>query len=452
MESIKKEKIIIFIVSIAMFMELFDITALNTSLPQISTSINVPIHDISSIITIYLFMLGVLVPTSSYFVTKYGFKRILIFAFSFFLIGSLGSGFSNSLEEVCFFRFIQGVGGAFMLPIGRLIVVTLFKDSIVKVMAKVTSISLLAPILGPVIGGYITTYLSWHWIFFINIPICIIAIYLVIYSFSYTSITKKILAFDIKGYLLLFISFSFFFISSNELFITSKESKLLLIVCGAIIMFVYIRMSKNTDNKILNLNLFNNSIFSLIAIGNFLIRFSVGAFPFLIPIIFTSIYNMKASSVGSLILFFALGTWIIKPFLLKIIKSCNIKRLLIFNTIILSILQLSLMLFVFYFNVIYFCIYAVVLGIFTSIQISTMNSSIFINIEPKEKANGNAIYIFLNQLGNCFGVSLCSIFLSIFVYNLSYDLYGYLSVITLLVLFTIVSVFIFSFLPTNIKK
>ena len=178
-------RIIPLIVSLAFFMEAMDSTIINTSIPAMSSSLNVNPIDLKIALISYLLSLAMFIPISGWLADKFGMKKIFIAAFFIFTVSSLWCGFSQNLTELVIARFFQGIGGALNLPVGRLIILRTFgRQQLISIMSRVVMVGALGMMLGPVLGGQITHYLSWHWIFWINLPIGCLAIGLAMYGLT----------------------------------------------------------------------------------------------------------------------------------------------------------------------------------------------------------------------------------------------------------------------------
>src|SRR6204780_2188303 len=165
------------IVGCALFMEMLDATVISTALPAMAKSLGEDPIKLNLAITSYLLSLAVFIPISGWMADRFGARTVFRTAIIIFTTGSVFCGFSNSLPELVASRILQGFGGAMMVPVGRLIVLkTIAKSELVTAMSYLTVPAVLGPVVGPVIGGFIVTYYSWRWIFFINVPIGLIGI------------------------------------------------------------------------------------------------------------------------------------------------------------------------------------------------------------------------------------------------------------------------------------
>src|SRR5690349_20113824 len=167
------------IVACALFMENMDATIIATSLPAIAADIGANPLALKLAITSYLLSLAIFIPASGWTADRFGARTVFRAAIAVFVIGSIGCAMSGSLTDFVIARIVQGVGGAMMTPVGRMVLVrSISKRELVGAMAWVTTPALIGPVMGPPVGGFITTYASWHWIFLINVPIGILGIIL----------------------------------------------------------------------------------------------------------------------------------------------------------------------------------------------------------------------------------------------------------------------------------
>src|SRR3954451_7742028 len=178
--SMNKERLIPLIVATALFMENMDSTVIATSLPAIAADIETSPLTLKLAITSYLLSLAVFIPASGWTADRFGARMVFAIAIGVFMLGSIGCALSSSVTHFVIARILQGLGGAMMTPVGRLVLLrSIDKSALVNAMAWVTVPALVGPVIGPPLGGFITTYFSWHWIFLINVPIGLAGILLV---------------------------------------------------------------------------------------------------------------------------------------------------------------------------------------------------------------------------------------------------------------------------------
>src|ERR1700748_2124456 len=197
-----KERLIPLIVATALFMENMDSTVIATSLPAIAGDIGTSPLTLKLAITSYLLSLAVFIPASGWTADRFGARLVFSTAIAVFMAGSIGCALSGSVTDFVIARTLQGIGGAMMTPVGRLVLLrTIDKSALVNAMAWVTMPALVGPVIGPPLGGFITTYLSWHWIFLINLPIGLLGIFMAL-RFIDPVRSDKLDRFDLYGLVL----------------------------------------------------------------------------------------------------------------------------------------------------------------------------------------------------------------------------------------------------------
>src|SRR5580765_572523 len=175
-----RDRIVPLIIAVALFMENMDSTVISTSLPAIAADIGTNPLALKLAVTSYLLSLAIFIPASGWTADRFGARTVFRAAIAVFALGSIGCALSSSLLDFVIARIVQGMGGAMMTPVGRLVLVrTVDRRELVNAMAWVSIPAMIGPLMGPPLGGFITTYASWHWIFLINVPMGIAGIYLV---------------------------------------------------------------------------------------------------------------------------------------------------------------------------------------------------------------------------------------------------------------------------------
>jgi EmrB/QacA subfamily drug resistance transporter len=279
-------RIVPLILAVALFMENMDSTVIATALPAIANDLNVGPITLKLALTSYMVSLAVFIPISGWMADRFGAKRIFRLAICVFVIGSIFCAASSGLIEFVCARFLQGVGGAMMTPVGRLVLLRTTKRSdLVSAMALLTIPALVGPLAGPPLGGFITTYFTWHWIFLINVPVGIIGVWLatIFLPDIEASAPPKL---DVTGFMLTSFAaagvvFGLSVVSLPALPpIIGIAAAAIGLICGAL----YVRHAKNHPAPILNLQLFRNPTFRASTTGGTLFRMCIGAMPFLTPL------------------------------------------------------------------------------------------------------------------------------------------------------------------------
>ncbi|HAS56904.1 MAG TPA: MFS transporter, partial [Algoriphagus sp.] len=271
------KKVLPIILATAIFMLMLDSTILNTSLPAIAEDLNESPLNMQNAIISYVLTVALLMPISGFVADRFGTKRVFIFSLALFALGSLFCSLSQSLTQLVISRVIQGVGGSMMTPVGRLTLIKAFpKNAVVRAMNYAIIPALIGPILGPLVGGYMVDYLSWHWIFLINLPIAVAGIILSIkYLPDYYSSPSD---FDLKGFLI-FAAATFVLSVSLELLGNSVQTTPLLVglFFGFLLFYFYYRHAKKRETPLFPLDLFQVRTFRVGIIGNLATRLGISS-------------------------------------------------------------------------------------------------------------------------------------------------------------------------------
>lgn len=410
------KKIIPFVVSLALFMEALDTTIINTAIPAISHSLNIYPIDLKIALISYLLSLAIFIPISGWIADKFGIKRVFITALTIFTLSSVWCGFSNGLVELVIARILQGIGGSLTLPLGRLIIVRTFKrHELVVTMARVAIIASLGMMLGPLLGGVITHYLSWRWIFWVNIPVGIFAI-LMTYYWLPKSPPEKVPPLDKIGFILFGtglagLTFGLSAFSESNI---DDASALNIMLISVLFLIVYYWHSRKRAHPIVKGELFRYKTFQVSTLGNILCRLGFGGVPFLVPLLLQVSLGYSASLSGLLLAPTALGVLLVKPFAFRLLCRFGYKRLLIVNTILVALSQWSFILVNANTPVTLIAIFTFIFGFLISLQYSAMSSLAYADISSQSLSSATSIMSTLQQLAQSFGVGVSALFIEYF--------------------------------------
>ena len=331
----RRDRLIPIIVATGLFMENTDSTVLATSLPVIAGDLHQDPIALKLALTSYLISLAIFIPVSGWMADRYGAKTVFRAAMVVFMAGSLACAASSTLPGFVLARFFQGVGGAMMVPVGRLVLLrSVPRSEIVGAMAWLTMPALLGPVFGPPLGGFITTYLDWRWIFFINIPIGVLGIVLTtIFIDNVREPDRPPL--DVVGFLLsgLGLALVMLALSTGGRHLIPFEASLACGVVGAILVALYVLHAGRTPLPLIDLGLLSLPTFRNGLIGGIVFRIGVGATPFLLPLMFQLGFGLSAVQSGLLTFASAAGAMVMKTLAARILRLFGFRTVLTWNAV-----------------------------------------------------------------------------------------------------------------------
>lgn len=402
------------ILAIAIFMQMLDSTILNTSLPAIAKDLNESPLDMQNAIVSYVLTLALFMPVSGFLADKFGTKKIFILALIIFAIGSILCSASQSLTQLVIARVIQGVGGSLMTPVGKLALIKTFKKNELMVAMNYAIIpALIGPVLGPLVGGYLVEYLSWHWVFLINIPIALTGLYLSLrFMPNYYS---EVIDFDLKGFLI-FASASLSLSVAIEALGNAKNITpvLLTFLVGFMLMYYYFQHAKKDNNPIFPYNLFQVRTFRVGILGNLATRLGISSISLLLPLMIQIAYHQSAVVSGWIIAPMALTAMFGKTIAIKVLKHLGFRTTLMLNTFIIGVLICILAIPDINTSIYWYIPIICFLGFFNTIQFTSMNSISIADLRPHHTSSGNSLLSVNQQLAIGFGISFGLIVLKLF--------------------------------------
>ena len=408
------KKILPLILATAIFMQMLDSTILNTSLPSIAKDLNESPLNMQNAIISYVLTLALFMPVSGFLADKFGTKKVFIISLILFSLGSLLCSLSPNLTFLVIARVIQGIGGSLMTPVGKLALIKTFdKSELLKAMNFAIIPALIGPVLGPLIGGYMVDYLSWHWIFLINLPIGILGIVLSVkYMPNYFS---KIIDFDFKGFLF-FAAASLLLSISLEWMGNAKNITpiLLVFLMGFIFIYLYYRHAKKEENPIFPLELFMVRTFRVGFLGNLATRLGISSIPLLIPLMIQIAYGQSAVVSGWIVAPMAITAMFGKSAVIKILNRFGYRKTLMFNTFLIGTLICLMAIPGINTSIYWFIPLILVLGFFNSIQFTSMNTISISDLRDSHTSSGNSLISVNQQIAIGFGIAFGLIVLKLF--------------------------------------
>src|SRR6204780_5222982 len=325
-----------FIIATALFMENMDGTVLATSLPAIAHDFALDPIVLKLALTSYLLTLAVFIPASGWVADRLGARSVFCSAIVVFTLGSVLCGASSTLTELIGARVFQGLGGAMMVPVGRLVLLrSVPKSEMVTALPYLTVPALIGPVVGPPLGGFITTYFHWRWIFWINAPIGLLGVLLAL-KFIENIRERDVVRFDFKGFALsgaglLSLIFGLTVIGRG---LAPAPVVVAMVLCGAALLALYVRHARGNPDAILDLGLLKTQTFFTAVVGGFLFRLGIGAIPFLLPLLLQIGFGLSPFESGSLTFAAAAGAMAMKFTASAILRRWGFRSVLVFNGVL----------------------------------------------------------------------------------------------------------------------
>ncbi|WP_263360155.1 DHA2 family efflux MFS transporter permease subunit [Acidicapsa ligni] len=405
------------LVAVALFMESLDTTILNTAVPAISSALKVGPLSMKAVLASYTLSLAVFIPISGWMADRFGTRRVFASAIGLFTLGSLLCGVSSNIHLLVACRVLQGMGGAMMVPVGRLTLVRAFaKSELLRAMSFVSIPALVAPMLGPIAGGLIVGYLHWRFIFFLNIPIGLVGLVLV-YLHLPDYREEKTHELDLVG-LILFGSgialLSYVLEIFGEHALSSREVSGLLAL--SIFMLVgYAAHAKNIPFPLLQLSLFRIRTFRAAVSGSFFTRLGMGGVPFLLPLLYQVGLGYTPIQSGLLIMPQAMGAMAMKLFMPAVLTRLGYRGVLISNTVLIGLLIMAFASIGLHTSIWMIAVQAFCYGAFSSLQYTSMNTLAYADTTEQQASSASSIASTMQQMSVSFGVAAAGITTALFI-------------------------------------
>ena len=395
------------IAAMAFFMQALDATILNTALPAIAVSLERSPLAMQSAIISYTLTVAMLIPVSGWLADRFGTRKIFIIAVTLFTLGSLLCALSGTLGLLVASRIIQGVGGAMMMPVARLALLRAYpRSELLPVLNFVTMPGLVGPILGPLLGGVMVTYLTWHWIFLINIPIGILGI---IYARKYMpDFTTPKRRFDLAGFLMFGISLVMISVGI-ELFgerIVSGWLASAVLAGGVVLLLLYIQHARRHPFPLIGLPIFRTRTFSVGIIGNIASRLGTGCVPFLMPLMLQVGFGYSAIIAGCMMAPTAVGSILAKSTVTQVLRWFGYRKTLVGITIFIGVMIMSFALQSPGASIALMVAPLFILGMAMSTQFTAMNTITLADVTDENASSGNSVLAVTQQLSISFGVAV----------------------------------------------
>jgi len=411
------------LVAVAFFMESLDTTILNTAVPAVAEALHVAPLAMKAVLASYTLALAVFIPISGWMADRFGTRRVFASAIGLFTMGSLMCGLCSNIHLLVACRLVQGLGGAMMVPVGRLTLVRSFaKADLLRVMSFVSVPALVAPMLGPVAGGLIVGFAHWRLIFFLNIPIGLLGlvmVYLHLPDFQ----EEHVHPLDFVGLVLFgsgiaLLSYVLEVFGEHEL---SGREMAGLLSLSSVLLVAYWVHARQLQFPLLNLRLFDIRTFRIATNGSFFTRLGIGGVPFLLPLLYQTGLGYTPVQSGLLIVPQAIAAIGMKAILRKLLAGIGYKGVLVSNTLAIGLLLMIFATIHLHTSVGQIVAIAFFYGACTSLQYTAMNTLVYADVDEKDASGASSIASTMQQMSISFGVAFAGLTTAFFVPGAAYS-------------------------------
>lgn len=406
---------LLWLVAVGFFMQTLDATIVNTALPAMARSLGESPLRMQSVIVAYTLTMAMLIPATGWLADRFGTRRVYLTAIALFVIGSLTCALSQSLNQLVVSRIVQGLGGAMLMPVGRLAVLRAFpQEQFLRAMSFVTIPGLIGPLIGPTLGGLLVEVASWRWIFLINLPVGILG--LIATYFLMADSREKVSSFDSAGYVMLafgMVAVSLALDGLAGLGIQPATVRVLL-VFGLASIVAYCLHALRKQNPLFPMTLFRVPSFRVGLFGNLFARLGSSSMPFLIPLLFQVSLGYSPFEAGLMMLPIAVMALAAKPIAMHLIRHFGYRLVLIANTLLLGCMITSFALISPEEPVWLRVIQLALFGGINSIQFTAMNTVTLSELKGGQASGGNSLLSMVMMLAMGLGVASAGALLSNF--------------------------------------
>ncbi len=405
-----RQRLLLFLVTGALFMEILDGAIIAPALPAMARVFGTTALELNIGISAYMLAVGIFVPASGWIAERFGTRRIFMLALVLFMISSALCGVSQTLEEFVALRILQGFSGALMVPVGRLVI---FKytpqDKLMAAMSSLVWPALVAPVIGPPLGGFITQHIGWHWIFFLNVPLGVIA--LVAARLLVPKIKAEVVRkFDWSGFLMCGTGTFSLLLGLEWLTQAIDLVSVALMMAGVVLLTIAVRHFRRSSAPMLNLSVFSVRTFRAAMLGGSLSRMAIGSAPFLLTLMFQLGFGFDAFHAGLLVLAVFAGNLLMKTATTPVLRRFGYRRVLLWNGVLCALSLLSCALLQASTPMLLMVIVLVAGGMTRSMQFTSISTISFSDIPKPMMADANGLFNTISQLTMAAGITLAAMF------------------------------------------
>ena len=404
------------IIAASFFMEGLDTSIINTSLPAMATSLDATPPQMSAAITSYLLSLAIFIPISGWMADRFGYKHIYCAAIATFTLGSVLCGFSTTLSMLIMSRIVQGIGGAMMTPVGRMILVRSFpKNQLMRAMTFNMLPANLGPTIGPLLGGYITTNYSWHWNFFMNVPLGVLGIFLALRYFKNEKVPNTS-RFDWTGFVMIALGLVAAQLAIQNLTQPGYDPNTqTFLVCTAVILlggygFYALRHKK----PVVDLRMFRIRPFAIAVVAGNISRLSVFPISFLVALFLQIGFGYTAFEAGAVTMWFTAGALLMRANVSNIVRAVGLRNLLVACSFITASMSCGFIYLTAETSPYFISVYVFVFGMLRNAQHQSVSALAYSDVPREEVSKSTTISSLVQRTGQSFGVAMAASLLAVF--------------------------------------
>ena len=409
-------RLLVLLVSIGFFMQALDTTIVNTAIPAMAVQLNEDPLQMHGVIVAYVLSVAACIPLSGWLADRFGIRNIYLSSMVIFSLASLGCGLSQNLDQLLFFRVVQGIGGALLMPVGRLALLKLIpRSQFLSAMSLMSLAGLIGPLMGPTLGGWLVEVTTWHWIFLINIPMGVLGM---IMTFKVMPNQKEpsVKAFDLSGFILLIIAMVGLSLGIENIAALQYSGlvSISLLVAGTIATVAYAYHAHSHQNALFHGRLFRYKIFSIGVLGNFFARLGSNAIPFILPLMLQVAFGFEPFITGLMMIPMVLGSLFSKPIIRPIIQRVGYRRFLLTNTVLVGLCIASFALMTADTPLWLKILHLFIFGTLNSLQFVGMNTLTLKDLPQHDASSGNSFLSMIMMLSMSIGVALAGTLINVY--------------------------------------
>ncbi|RZF49983.1 DHA2 family efflux MFS transporter permease subunit [Acinetobacter halotolerans] len=409
-------RLLVLLVSIGFFMQALDTTIVNTAIPMMALQLNENPLQMHGVIVAYVLSVAAFIPLSGWLADRFGIRNTYLAAMVIFSLASLGCGLSQNLNQLLVCRVIQGMGGALLMPVGRLALLKLIpRTQFLSAMSLMSLAGLIGPLMGPTLGGWLVQVATWHWIFLINLPMGVLGVIMALKVMpNHKEPTVK--SFDLSGFILLIIAMVGLSLGIENIAALQYSGivSISLLVIGSIATLGYAYHAHSHQNALFHGRLFRHKIFSIGVLGNFFARLGSNAIPFILPLMLQVAFGFEPFITGLMMIPMVLGSLFSKPIVRPLIQRVGYRRFLLTNTILVGLCIASFALMTAATPLWLKIVHLFIFGTLNSLQFVGMNTLTLKDLPQHDASSGNSFLSMIMMLSMSIGVALAGTLINLF--------------------------------------